>query len=823
MFTKQSIRTACWLAGALGVLVYPAPQLQAQTIIAQITGAATWNKGSAYTVTWNITGTPAAIVTQYGVKVFAVSMAGSTTNYGLTPQASTFSAKQATITANLTYTANTTLQIVLEDTNGNKLTQPYTVTFKAPATTPAPALPPAAVPGNPAYATAACNYVLGMACTGSYAQLAPYLVQAGSGAPLFPTQAAMQAYVVNFVGTNPGAKTDIITRAAGSPAPCTGALTALTNAFTGNPNNPASNGLWNSYAQLVTMAAATVKSQCTVAPPPTPTWTAQQHSQALAAAVALLIGATNPSGQAVTLSASDTAIFANTTPAGIQGLMMSVIKNEPALRAQIADNMYFAAYHTPDTAAMQSAILAQYGITWSAANDLFPYLQANAAKYNAVSGAQYNTVLTAAFVKLTLQNLTAAQTAALSSAQVMASLGINAGNSTAVEGLVRSYIPTDSVLQGQIVNNVYQQVFGQGVVPGAANQTAIARLLGSGWTDAVNLLAYLNAHKSTYPAPPTSAQLTAALNIAFNGLALQPPTAAQAAKFAGTTDLSTLVSAVEAYIKTDPTLQGNIVDNAYKQVFGVAPSAAIHASALKVFGAWTDAPGLVSVFNGDKKDYAPAAAPPPVVTPPAPAERAELCFGAVGIGCNGANISTYAGQSDVIPFLQLGCDPAVNGIRNCWVVPGSIKHDNCCHLHNNGVMCGGPGPGTNECTEEWNEAEGDVMNGRGWQQTLPENSDLTAVASTRYPPGEKASTAKLCAPAGTNITAFQSPGFCCSGRFEPVGYTWPLTWGNSNEHAWNVCAAPGFSLQALPSTQTYSGTTPPGQSMINAVQSGVGK
>src|ERR1035437_10115709 len=99
----------------------------------------------------------------------------------------------------------------------------------------------------------------------------------------------MQAYLINYVGTNPGVKSDIINRASGVQ-PCTEAITALTAAFTGNANNPQGNGLWNSYAQLASMAPALVKSKCTVTAPPTLTWTPQQHDQAVNLAIGKLMG-----------------------------------------------------------------------------------------------------------------------------------------------------------------------------------------------------------------------------------------------------------------------------------------------------------------------------------------------------------------------------------------------------------------------------------------------------------------------------------------------------------------------------------------------------
>src|ERR1035437_3334217 len=142
---KQEVTMRNWfgcipasLLGA-GVLLLAlsgaAPPARAQAFSTQFTGAPTWQKGSAFTASWNYSGAPPALVTQYGVKVVAVSMAGSNTTYILTPQSVSFSSRQATIPAlNFSYTQDTPIQIVLEDTNGNKLTPVYNVTIKMPPT-----------------------------------------------------------------------------------------------------------------------------------------------------------------------------------------------------------------------------------------------------------------------------------------------------------------------------------------------------------------------------------------------------------------------------------------------------------------------------------------------------------------------------------------------------------------------------------------------------------------------------------------------------------------------------------------------------------------
>jgi hypothetical protein len=84
MSTKRLLRSAFLVTAGLWMLHNSAPQADAQAFSAQITGAATWQKGSAYSVTWSFTGTPPALVTQYGVKVVAVSMNGASMTYMLT-------------------------------------------------------------------------------------------------------------------------------------------------------------------------------------------------------------------------------------------------------------------------------------------------------------------------------------------------------------------------------------------------------------------------------------------------------------------------------------------------------------------------------------------------------------------------------------------------------------------------------------------------------------------------------------------------------------------------------------------------------------------
>lgn len=368
----QQIRSAFFLATIIMAAVLSPQGLKAQAFSAQITGSPTWQKGTS-SVTWSYSGTPSSLVSQYGVKVVVVSMAGSATTYMLTPQAVAISARQANIATNFTYTQNTALQIVLEDLNGNKLTAPYSVTFRAPTTVAAPVSAPV-VSGNPALATAACNYVFGQGCTGSYAQFGTYLIAPGNS-QMFPTQAAMQSYLINFVGTSPGAKTDIINRASGSQ-PCTVAVSALNGAFTANANNPQGNGLWNSYAQLASMAPSVVKSRCTV--------TAAASASPAQLAAALSAAFAKLALQAAT-PAQTSALSKVTDPNAMEGAVRSYISADATLRGQIVVNVYrqiFATLLAP-AATTQSQLLAIYGSRWTAADDLYAFLNANKAAYTA--------------------------------------------------------------------------------------------------------------------------------------------------------------------------------------------------------------------------------------------------------------------------------------------------------------------------------------------------------------------------------------------------------------------------------------------------------
>ena len=372
MYKQKTIGCAFIISAAMAVMSFSPQRLEAQAFSAQITGAPTWQKGTS-TVTWNYSGTPPTQVTQYGVKVVAVSMAGANTTYVLS-QLIAFSGRQASIATNFTYTQNTALQIVLEDMSGNKITTPYSVTFKAPVISAVP--PPVAVPvaGNPVLATAACSYVFGQGCTGSYAQFGSYLIAAGN-VQAFPTQAAMQAYLINYVGTTPGSKADIINRAAGSQA-CTNAITALSGAFTANPTNPQGNGLWNSYTQLASMAPSVVKARCTVPATPFPAVTPAQLTTALTAAFSKL-------AQQVPTAAQTSAMARVTDPSAMESAVRSYIATDSTLRGQIVGNVYRQILGTAlaPPAATQSQLLSVYGSKWTAADDLYSLLNANKAIY----------------------------------------------------------------------------------------------------------------------------------------------------------------------------------------------------------------------------------------------------------------------------------------------------------------------------------------------------------------------------------------------------------------------------------------------------------
>ncbi|MBI5065447.1 hypothetical protein HZA97_04355 [Candidatus Woesearchaeota archaeon] len=164
--------------------------------------------------------------------------------------------------------------------------------------------------------------------------------------------------------------------------------------------------------------------------------------------------------------------------------------------------------------------------------------------------------------------------------------------------------------------------------------------------------------------------------------------------------------------------------------------------------------------------------------------KEETCFGGVGKGCYGSEDGkeewSWGSQKIVAP---VGCSQEVNGKRNCWVVPGSIKHDNCCARYPSGKMCGGPGKDgqpagesnhNGKCVSEWDAAFWDVFWWRAFTATFDATkpTDLTPKESSRYTlkdddgnsiPSETAETLRLCAPAGHELREQSDEKFCCSG------------------------------------------------------------
>ncbi len=181
--------------------------------------------------------------------------------------------------------------------------------------------------------------------------------------------------------------------------------------------------------------------------------------------------------------------------------------------------------------------------------------------------------------------------------------------------------------------------------------------------------------------------------------------------------------------------------------------------------------------------------------------KEETCFGGVGKGCYGSEDNKeewgWGSQKIVAP---VGCSNEVNGKRNCWVVPGSIKHDNCCARYPSGKMCGGPGKDKQpagesnhdgHCVSEWDAAFWDVFWWRAFVATFDASkpTDLTPKSSSRYVLkdsegnnilSETSETLRLCAPDGHELREQYDEKFCCSGK------------------AVNKKCASGRGVQALP-------------------------
>ncbi len=165
--------------------------------------------------------------------------------------------------------------------------------------------------------------------------------------------------------------------------------------------------------------------------------------------------------------------------------------------------------------------------------------------------------------------------------------------------------------------------------------------------------------------------------------------------------------------------------------------------------------------------------------------KEETCFGGVGKGCYGSEDGKeewgWGSQKIIAP---VGCSNEVNGQRNCWSVPGSIKHDNCCVRYPSGKMCGGPGKdgqpaGENNhdghCVDEWHAAFWDVFWWHAFVVTfdVTKPTDLTPKPSKRFTlkdddgnliPSETAETLRFCAPPGHELREQSDEGFCCSGK-----------------------------------------------------------
>ncbi|MBS3063076.1 MAG: hypothetical protein J4203_04335 [Candidatus Diapherotrites archaeon] len=159
--------------------------------------------------------------------------------------------------------------------------------------------------------------------------------------------------------------------------------------------------------------------------------------------------------------------------------------------------------------------------------------------------------------------------------------------------------------------------------------------------------------------------------------------------------------------------------------------------------------------------------------------KEEACFGGVGKACSGGGDEwdwKFGSDKLVVP---VGCLPEKNGYRECWVVPGSIRHDNCCVRFPFGQMCAGTRHSTDgkpaeennhdsHCVQEWDDAKWDVIWHRAWKHSFPVNRgppDLTPAISSRYPDGETVTTVGLCAPKEHEMRQEADVSFCCSRRF----------------------------------------------------------
>ncbi len=220
----------------------------------------------------------------------------------------------------------------------------------------------------------------------------------------------------------------------------------------------------------------------------------------------------------------------------------------------------------------------------------------------------------------------------------------------------------------------------------------------------------------------------------------------------------------------------------------------------------------------------------------------EKCFPAVGNACSGKS-EDYTKEDSRIYALDIfpvtgGCSiENDHGWKNCYVVPGSIKHDNCCLRHPLGYRCGGTftegphkgkkagkpkgapdwdaGPYENYCLKEWDDASTDVQNGRAWLEEFHKDrlADLTPVTSNRYiaikhnydVTQEVNESRKFCARDGDTISARHGAGFCCSSIGRLYTMTPPIV------EDWIVCGkepAPPKKAEVPPPKVDFSKPPP---------------
>ncbi|MBI3018066.1 MAG: hypothetical protein HYY62_08800 [Deltaproteobacteria bacterium] len=180
----------------------------------------------------------------------------------------------------------------------------------------------------------------------------------------------------------------------------------------------------------------------------------------------------------------------------------------------------------------------------------------------------------------------------------------------------------------------------------------------------------------------------------------------------------------------------------------------------------------------------------------------EYCFPGVGNGCLGFGEDDKMTEEEkknsthpVWGLVIAGCSKEESGgKKRCWVVPGSIKHDNCCLRHPLGKRCGGTfpdgrkarggfglddGPNDENCHQEWDDAFWDVKNRRGFIMEFNSNepADLTPIPSDRYTKVKgvnsyysstgEVNASNVCADNKASLSArhgtFYDAKFCCSG------------------------------------------------------------